>query len=118
MGIGINVPFGLETRSSDEWFGRYDAIEASLRTINIGFVGAYRFESGLAIGGGIDIQYARTSLTSAIPNPLVPGGPTAATDGRIFTSGHDWTPGFHVGLDVSPQSRTEQAASALTIDRR
>jgi long-chain fatty acid transport protein len=98
VGIGINAPFGLETRSRDDWFGRYDAIEASLRTINVGLVGAYRFDSGIAIGGGIDMQYARTTLTSAIPNPFVPGGPTASTDGRIATKGDDWTPGFHIGL--------------------
>lgn len=98
VGLGVNAPFGLETRSSDDWFGRYDAIEASLRTINIGLVGAYRFDSGFAIGGGIDFQYARTTLTSAIPNPFIPGGPTAATDGRIATQGHDWSTGFHVGL--------------------
>jgi long-chain fatty acid transport protein len=112
VGIGFNAPFGLETRFSDEWFGRYDAIEASLRTINIGLVGAYRFDSGLAIGGGIDIQYARTTLTSAIPNPLVPGGPTAVTDGRIATKGHDWTPGFQIGLlyPLTPDGLTRVGA--------
>ena len=99
FGIGITAPFGLKTTSSDEWFGRYDAISASLRTINTSLVGAYRFDR-FAIGGGIDIQYARTSLTSAIPNPFVPGGPTAATDGKISTTGHDWTPGFNIGVMI------------------
>lgn len=98
VGAAINSPFGLATSFSNDWFGRYDSIEASLRTINLSVVGAYRFDSGLSIGGGLDAQYAKTRLVTAIPNPLTPGGPTAATDGRIETSGHDWTPGFNVGL--------------------
>ena len=99
LGIGINAPFGLSTVMGPEWHGRYDASDASLRTLNISLVGAYRFESGLSVGGGIDVQSARTVLTSAIPDPLAPGGPTAATDGRIQTRGHDYvTPGFNAGL--------------------
>ena len=75
-------------------------------------VGAYRFDSGVAIGGGLDLQYARTTLTSAIPNPLAPGGPSAATDGRIATRGHDWTPGFHIGVlyPLTPDGSTRIGA--------
>jgi long-chain fatty acid transport protein len=98
VGLGINAPFGLSTNFSPDWHGRYDAIDASLRTVNVSIVGAYRFASGLSVGGGLDLQYARTELTTAIPNPLAPGGPTAATDARIATSGHDYTPGFNVGV--------------------
>jgi len=98
IGVGINVPFGLETSSNGDWFGRYDAVEASLRTVNMSVVGAYRLDPRLSIGGGIDLQYANTRLVTAIPNPLALGGPSAATDGRVETSGHTWTPGFNVGL--------------------
>lgn len=97
VGAGINFPFGLSTESSSDWFGRYDAIEASLRTVNLTAVGAYRFE-GLSIGGGLDLQYAKSRLVTAIPNPFVPGGPTALTDGRADTKGQDWTPGFNLGV--------------------
>jgi len=98
VGFAANVPFGLKTESHPAWYGRYDAIEASLRTWNLSVVGAYKIDSNLSIGGGINAQYARTTLTSAIPDPLDPGGPTAATDGRIATVGHDWTPGFNIGV--------------------
>jgi long-chain fatty acid transport protein len=51
------------------------------------------------IGGGLDLQHARTVLASAIPNPLTPGGPSAATDASIRTTGHNvLTAGFNVGL--------------------
>ena len=98
IGAGVNAPFGLDASFRQDWFGRYDALEASLRTVNLGVVGAYQVSPGFSIGGGIDVQYARSKLSSAIPNPLTPGGPTAATDARIETSGSAWTPGFNVGV--------------------
>jgi long-chain fatty acid transport protein len=108
IGLGVNAPFGLATGFDPDWHGRYDATEASLRTMNVSLVGAYRFDSGLSVGGGLDLQYARTVLATAIPNPLAAGGPTAATDGSIRTKGHDAvTPGFNLGLtyDVDGQTR-------------
>jgi long-chain fatty acid transport protein len=100
IGFGVNFPFGLDAAYNGNWFGRYDAIEASLRTINLSVVGAYKFGSGISVGGGLDFQYASTELVSAIPNPLTPGGPIPATDGRAQTTGKDWTPGFNLGILV------------------
>jgi long-chain fatty acid transport protein len=107
VGLGVTAPFGLSTEYSSDWFGRYDAIEASLRTINIGAVGALSLTRELSIGGGIDYQYAHSKLAVAIPNPLTPGGPTVATDGRIETRGHAWSPGFNVGVlwQANPKTR-------------
>ena len=108
LGFGFNIPFGLATQFTPGWHGRYDATEAELRTYNISLVGAYQFDSGLSLGGGLDLQYARSLLSSAIPNPLAPGGPSAATDARIQTRGHDYfTPGFNVGAlyDIDENTR-------------
>lgn len=99
LGIGINAPFGLTTVFGPTWHGRYDASDASLRTVNVSIVAALRTDAGLSVGGGLDLQYARSVLTTAIPNPLVPGGPGPDTDGRIQTRGHDYlTPGFNAGV--------------------
>jgi long-chain fatty acid transport protein len=99
VGVGINSPFGLTTVSDSTWHGRYDATDASLRTINVSAVGGYRFASGVSVGGGLDAQYARSLLTAAIPNPLASGGPSAATDAWTQTKGHDsMTLGFNVGV--------------------
>jgi len=106
IGIGINVPFGLGTKSGADWYGRYDAIEASLATINVGLVGAYKVTEKLSIGGGVDLQYAKTKLVAAIPDPGAPEGPSPATDGRVETRGHAWTPGFNVGLLYSADDDT------------
>jgi long-chain fatty acid transport protein len=111
VGLGVNAPFGLTAAFDPDWHGRYDATEASLRTLNVSLVGAYRFDSGLSVGGGLDLQYARTLLSTAIPNPLAPGGPSAATDGRIQTKGHDaLTPGFNVGAIYELDGETRLGA--------
>jgi long-chain fatty acid transport protein len=107
IGLGFNSPFGLATRFEPDWHGRYDATEASLLTLNFSLVAAYRFDSGVSVGGGLDLQHARTLLATAIPDPVAPGGPTAATDGAIRTEGHNTlTPGFNVGLMYDINDRT------------
>jgi long-chain fatty acid transport protein len=106
VGLGVSAPFGLDASFQPNWFGRYDTLEASLRTVNIGLVGAYELSPGFSIGGGLDVQYARSKLSSAIPNPLVLGGPTVATDARIDTSGTAWTPGFNIGVMFQADAAT------------
>jgi long-chain fatty acid transport protein len=101
VGLGIGAPFGLAAKFSNDWFGRYDSIEASLTTINVSAVVAYRLNPAVSIGGGIDLQYAKTKLVAAIPDPLTPGGPTVATDGKSTIEGTAWTPGFNVGIMFS-----------------
>ena len=107
IGVGVNFPFGLATKFHSDWYGRYDAIEAALRTINLSAVGAYKFDSGLSIGGGLDLQYANSHLVVAIPDPLTLGGPTVATDGRAETNGQNWKAGFNLGAlyPLSDQTR-------------
>jgi long-chain fatty acid transport protein len=98
LGARFNVPFGLAADYDADWFGRYDTIEAELATASFGGIVGFRIDDRLSVGGGLDIQYADSTLVSAIPNPLVPGGPTAATDGRFAAEGDDWNVGFNVGV--------------------
>ena len=105
VALTVNGPFGLSTKSSSDWFGRYDAIEAALFTANIGVVGAYRLAPTLFVGGGVDVQYAHTKLITAVPDPLG-GVPSPATDARSDTRGHAWTPGFNVGVMYVPDKDT------------
>jgi long-chain fatty acid transport protein len=111
VGLGLGAPFGLASKYSKDWFGRYDAIEAMLRTINLSAVAAYAPSRWFSIGGGIDVQYAKTKLVTAIPDPLAPGGPTVATDGRSSTEGSAWTPGFNLGMMVGLDDATRLGLS-------
>ena len=35
FGLGVNVPFGLETEYDDGWLGRYQALKSEIKTINV-----------------------------------------------------------------------------------
>ena len=97
VGIGVTSPFGLSGKYDKDWFGRYNSIESKLTTVDIGPVIAVRINEYLSIGGGPDIQYEDSTLSSAIPNPLAPGGVSAATDGLFKAKGDDWSVGYNAG---------------------
>ncbi len=106
VGFGMTSPFGLSAKFNNDWFARYDSIETSLRTINLSAVGAYQLTSALSIGGGVDLQYAKSKQVVALPNPLTAGGPTAATDARAESTGSAWTPGFNIGVLLQADEKT------------
>lgn len=124
LGIGVTVPFALETDySNPAWVGRYHALRSKLTTFDIQPTIAYRLWDQLSFGAGLDIQYASARLTQAIdfglaaqqplaqffgalPPVLVP--PTEAAylnagffpggrDGVSEIHGDDWAVGFTLG---------------------
>jgi len=81
MGIGVTVPYGLETDYDSDWVGRYDAINTDLMTVDINPSIAWRVNEQIAVAAGVSAQYADASLSSAVPafsatgnpeNPLAP----------------------------------------------
>lgn len=105
-GIGVSFPFGLGAKYDSDWFGRYDSIESRLTTIDIAPSIAYRFNPVVSVGAGLDIQYADAKLSSAIPDTLRPGGPTAATDGLFRLKGDGLALGYNVGILLEPTADT------------
>lgn len=107
FGIGIAAPFGLRLEYDSDWFGRYDSIEAELITIDVAPSLAYRMSDALSLGAGLNVQYADTTLTSAVPDTLAPNAVTASTDGRSELTGDDVTVGFNLGLlwNAAPGTR-------------
>ena len=66
LGVGLTVPFGLETDYQPGWVGRYAALRTKVQTFDIQPTVAYRFLDRVSIGVGVDIQYASARLTQAI----------------------------------------------------
>jgi long-chain fatty acid transport protein len=66
IGIGLSVPFGLETDYQPDWVGRYVALRTKLTTFDIQPTIAYRFLDRISIGASIDVQYASARLSQAI----------------------------------------------------
>src|SRR5215471_15598887 len=63
VGIGLSVPFGLETDYSPGWVGRYIALRTKLTTFDIQPTLAYRVFDRLSFGESADIQYASARLS-------------------------------------------------------
>ncbi|EWY37718.1 hypothetical protein N825_16835 [Skermanella stibiiresistens SB22] len=95
VGLGISAPFGLANKYQADWFGRYDSIETDLLTLNIAPSVAYKVNSWISIGGGVDIQYADAKLTNAVYTGT-------ASDILSDVEGNDWTFGYNVGVLFEP----------------
>src|SRR5580704_18862201 len=66
VGVGLSVPFGLETDYSPGWVGRYSALRSKLTTFDIQPTIAYRLFDRISLGASLDIQYASARFTQAI----------------------------------------------------
>lgn len=111
-GMGINVPFGLETEYRRNWVGRYHGIQSKLETININPALAWRPFSWLAVGGGFQAQYVDGRLTNAVDFGTIgaiggfPGAQPGAQDGLAKLRGNDWSYGANAGIMVEPRPGT------------
>ena len=75
FGLAITSPFGLATKSPQNWAGQIYARNSELLSINANPMVAVRINDFLSIGGGLQIQYFRANLTQA--EGIAVGAPTA-----------------------------------------
>ena len=66
FGLGISVPFGLQTDYDPTWIGRFQAIKSKIETINLNPSLAYRVNDRLSIGAGLNYQHISGELSSAV----------------------------------------------------
>lgn len=114
LGLGVNVPFGLETKYDSDWAGRYHAVKSRVETININPNVAYEVVDGVSLGAGVQIQYIDTELSRAIDFGTigarvgVPGSVpgSQSQSGFVNVTGDDWGAGFNLGVLVEPREGT------------
>jgi len=119
-GIGINSPFGLKTKYPADWIGRYHAIDSVLKSVNINPAIAWKVRDGVALGGGLNLQYFDAEISNAIdfgaacfgsafgPAACTAAGITPQTkDGIAKVSGDSWGLGWNVGalFEITPATR-------------
>ena len=123
FGLGINVPFGLETEYDSNWAGRFQAIKSKIETVNLNPSLSYQLNPDMAIGAGVSYQHIKGDLSSAVNYAAgvysaVGGGAAGAAaagaaiaagqgEGTSSVSGDDSAWGYNLGLlfKVSPQTR-------------
>ena len=104
FGLGVNVPFGLETKYDDPWIGRFQGIRSELKTINVNPALSWKLNDVVTIGGGANYQYAEAKLSNAV---LL--GP--ALEGRALVDVDDDAWGWNAGVLFKLPSTTRVGLS-------
>lgn len=122
LGVGVNVPFGLETDYRDGWVGRYHGLQSRVRTINVNPAVAWEVVEGLSVAAGVQAQYIDVRLTNAIDFGSLGaafGGTPGADDGRARATGDDLGWGYNLGLLWQPWASTRVGVAwRSAIDHR
>lgn len=98
LGLGLNTPFGLETKNPVTSAGQIYARTSEVISYNITPTIAWQVNDWLAIGAGVEAMYFKTRLTQAM-SPL-PGAATAELEGD------SWGAGFTLGFTLTPMDGT------------
>ncbi|PTW58728.1 long-chain fatty acid transport protein [Breoghania corrubedonensis] len=99
LGLSINTPFGLSTKSGPNWSGQVYARTSEVFSVNVTPTIAYKFNDMISVGLGMQFQYFDVRLTSA--TNALPGAPTAGL------TGDDIGYGFTAGITLTPMKGTE-----------
>lgn len=91
IGLGVGVPFGLQTEYDSTWVGRYQGIKSSIQTININPSVAFKVTDSFSVGVGLNYQRIDVELTNAV----VLG---AGTEGRTRLAADDDSWGWNAGV--------------------
>ena len=106
VGLAVQAPYNFTTKYLPDDFARYDALTSELRSANISLVAAAKVTDWLDIGAGFDAQYAKATLSSALPNAPIPAVLSPAyvvspsTDGRNQLEGDGWDYGWNAGAQM------------------
>ena len=105
LGMSVNSPVGLSVSFPDNWAGRNYAADTSLKTYNATPSIAYQINNWISVGAGVQIQYAKTDLSTGLPiNGL--GNPFAPLGNQVNISGNGWGYGFTAGVTLTPTPTT------------
>jgi long-chain fatty acid transport protein len=107
--VYINSPFGLGTQYPKDWVGRYQALESSMKLVNLGTAAAIDLGSGFSIGSGLSAIYADAILSTAIDFGSIGQAAFGAerasalglkpqmNDGLVEVKASDWAMGWNSG---------------------
>jgi long-chain fatty acid transport protein len=119
IGLGVGVPFGLQTEYDSDWVGRYQGIKSALKTININPSVAYKVSESLSVGIGLNYQRIDVELTNAVVLGAVTEGRarlSADDDSWGWNTGVLWqaAPGTRIGVSYRSGIRHEMNGDATT----
>lgn len=95
VGVGEDSPWGLKTNYDDNWAGSLNAIESSIKTINLFPTMAYQLTSKLDVGASVDFEYIDAVYSNNFYN--TEAGGLATVSGYNKLTGSAWSTGYTVG---------------------
>lgn len=113
LGVGVNVPFGLQSswKDPDRYSGRYISTNAELKGFSVNPTVAYRLSDKVAIGAGLDVRLSSVVLERRVPviNPFTQAPFDAAAVNLTSDTATGF--GFNVGLLARLTDRLSFGAS-------
>jgi long-chain fatty acid transport protein len=106
LGLAVSAPFDFITKYGPDSFARYQALTSRLVDLDVQPTVAVRVSRFVDLGLGLDAQYARASLSSALPNLSA-----ALPDGTQTLNGGGWNYGWTAGVQLHPTDRFSLGAS-------
>ncbi len=100
MGFGVASPYAGALFYNNHWVGRYIVQQMALLTINVNPAIAYQVNEWLSLGAGVSLEYASLYQTVALPL-------TSTIDGQASISASDVSPGFNLGIFLTPRETTQ-----------
>jgi len=106
IGLVVDAPWGLRTDYKTGWAGRYYGMKSALLTIDATPTISWQPTDRIALGAGVQIEYAQATLTTAIDTGTlgavsgIPGSVPGAQDSYARLSGKNWSFGFTAGAIV------------------
>jgi long-chain fatty acid transport protein len=106
IGLGLNAPFGLNTKPGPEWAGLFYSRESDVFSLNFNPNVAVKITDWLSVGVGAQVQYFKVKLESAFPGSgsVPPFGPLAPDS--LLLKAQSWDLGFTAGLTITPTAWT------------
>ena len=124
VGLGIFVPYGLETRWPDTFEGRFLGYKSLIQAPYIQPTVAFKVSDTFYIGGGLDIVYTnvelerRVDLSTQQAAPGVTFAQLGIPPGTDFADvnlvGNSWGYGAHVGVLIEPSDKFSIGARYLS----
>jgi long-chain fatty acid transport protein len=87
FGLGLNAPFGLQTKYDANWAGKQQAILSRIETVNVNPSLSYQVNDKLSVGAGLDYQHIKGELSQDSGGAL----------GVSVINGSDSTWGYNLG---------------------
>jgi long-chain fatty acid transport protein len=100
FGVSVTTPFGGSMSFDNGWVGRFSLQNVLFYTINLNPSVAYRFADWGAFGAGVSVEYMNMQEEIALPL-------TRLVDGQAKISLASVSPGFNLGLLLTPSKTTQ-----------